>query len=116
MNKIKTALIIALSILVLALGIAYATSVEISREVPGGITINNIIPPTPTSEPPKGDPDERADIDGNGVIDFRDLQAIARKLNTHPASGMDEDVNQDGTIDVLDLAIAARFLGQEVQI
>ena len=103
MNTIgTTTLVIAMLVLVLGLSISYATSAQIFRPVPGSITIN-LVPI-----------EELADIDGNGKVDHRDLVAVARVLNTRPASDMREDINHDGIIDVFDLAIVARYLGREV--
>ena len=90
--------------LVLGLGIAYASSTEPSRSVPGSITINFV--PIQAS----------ADINCDGIIDGQDLMAIAGLLNTQPAGNASGDVNGDGAIDVFDLAIAARHFGLEVQI
>ena len=56
------------------------------------------------------------DIDGNGKVDQRDLKLIARKLNAHPAGVIREDVNRDGIVDVVDLAIVAWHFGQDVRI
>ena len=90
--------------LVIGLGITDASSVEISRSVPGNITIN-YLPIEAT-----------ADINCDGIIDGQDLTAIARLLNAHPVGKAREDVSGDGAIDVFDLAIVARYFGQEVEI
>ena len=88
--------------LALGLGIASATPGEISRSVPGSITINVV------------SIEALADVDGNGIVDQRDLMAVTGRLGTPAAPGEPEDVNRDGIIDVLDLAVIARFLGLEV--
>ena len=87
----------------LGLGIAYGASVEISSSVPGGVTIN--IVPIQAS----------ADVNGDGIVDRRDLAAVTRKLGTHPAGRAREDINHDGTIDIIDLTIIAQYFGQRVQ-
>lgn len=97
-------MILAVLALVLGLGIAYATSTEITRSVPGSITINYL----PIQAP--------YDINCDGIIDEQDLVAVARLLNTHPAWEVREDVNGDGAIDVIDLARVDRRFGQEVQV
>ena len=51
------------------------------------------------------------DVDGNRIVDQRDLMAVNRRLDTPAAPGEPEDVNRDGIIDVLDVAVIARFLG-----
>ena len=100
----KISVIVTVLALVLSLGIAYANSTDISRSVPGSITIN-YLPIQAT-----------ADINCDGTIDSQDLRAVAGLLNTHPAGVVREDVNDDGAIDVIDLAIVARHFGQEVEI
>ena len=97
-------MVLAVLALVLGLGIAYATSTEITRSVPGSITINYL--PIQAS----------SDINCDGIIDGQDLKAVARLLNAHPLGKAREDVNGDGAIDLFDLAIVARHFGQEVQI
>ena len=85
-------------VLALTLGIAYATPVEISRSVPGSITLANILP--------------LGGVDGDGKVDLQDLQAVASKLDTRSTPGASEDTNNDGIIDMPDLAIMAQNLGQ----
>lgn len=89
-------------LIALGLGIAYATSAQVSRSVPGGITVN-IIPIQ-----------SLADIHGDGKVDHQDLMAVIGGLHTRPAGGATEDINHDRTVDVLDLAIVARYFGREV--
>ena len=98
----KAALVIVVLACALGLSIPYAASASISRPVGGSGTIN--ILPIQAS----------ADVDGNGIVDGQDLLAVARKLNTVPAGHAREDVNRDSVIDVIDLAIVARYSGQEV--
>ena len=97
-------MIAAVCLLAFGLGIQYASSAEISRSVPGRITINFLTIQA------------SADIDGNGVVDHRGLMVMAAKLNTYPAGKSREDINHDGLIDVLDLAIVAQYFGQRVEI
>ena len=97
----KAALVFVVLVSALGLGIPYAASASISRPVGGSVTIN--ILPIQAS----------ADVDGNGIVDGQDLLAVARKLNTMPAGDAREDVNRDSVIDVIDLAIVARYSGQE---
>ena len=101
-SRIKGALTIAVLLVAIGLGIAYAASVEISRDVPGAITINFV------------SIQESADIDGNGKVDRQDLEAVARKLNSRSDGEVREDINHDGIVDVADLAIVARYFGQPV--
>ena len=103
-TMLTTALIVALFLVTLPLGIAYAASGQISSPVQGGITIN--ILPIQAS----------ADINGNGKVDHNDLLAVIKKLNSPPLGAAREDINHDGAIDVLDLTIVARYLGQVVEI
>ena len=102
--RIRTPLIAALLALGLGLSSAYAASVEISRHVPAGLTINVL--PIEAS----------ADVDGDSRVDRYDLIAVAKKLGTRPARGETADINHDGIIDVVDLAIVARYFGLEAQI
>ena len=96
--KGKTHLVMAgLLVLALTLGIAYATPVEISKSVPGSITLANILP--------------LGDVDGDGKVDLQDLPAFASKLDTRSTPGASEDINNDGIIDVLDLATVAQNRG-----
>ena len=61
-------------------------------------------------------PSVAADIDDNGKVDHKDLLAISRKLNTLPGGDALKDINNDGTVDVLDLAIAAQYFGWEAKL
>ena len=99
--RIRSAIIIALVVLAIGIGVVRAGVGQISRPVPGGVTIN-LLPPHAS-----------ADIDGNGKIDAQDLLAITGKLNTLAVGDAREDTNHDGVIDVVDLAFVARFLGLE---
>ena len=48
-------------------------------------------------------PGQRADLDGNGVIDLDDLRILNRALNSPATSNQDSrDLNHDGQINVLD--------------
>ena len=93
---------IAILLVSLSVGIAYATSTEITRSVPGHVAINVIRI------------QESLDVNGDGRIDEGDLAAIARKLGAQAEPGAREDVNGDGTIDSLDLALVASYFDQEV--
>ena len=101
--SVKTGLLTFGVLLILGLSIAHATSVTISRPVPGGITV--YVVPT----------EVLADIDGSGVVDQKDLMAISRKLGLLSGPDAVEDINRDGAVDVLDLAIVARYFGLEVR-
>ena len=98
--SITTPLTVVLLALLLGLGIAYAASREISRDIPGSVTINIV------------SIEEILDLERDGSIDHLDLLAISRKLNT--VGGVPEDVNGDGVVDVLDLAVVASYFGREV--
>ena len=87
---------------VMVAGIAYAASVQVSRPIPNGITVNVL------------SIQALADIDGNGIVDDLDLKAIRAKLGTRPNRILPEDINHDGIVDLFDLAIVARYFGLEV--
>ena len=114
---IRLALVVGLVVLGLGAAIAYAASVEISREVPGSVTINLVTHvPLPTSSPvAPGRADAVLDVDRSGRIDSADLRAIAIKIGTTVIGEVKEDVNGDGSVDVLDLAGAASHFGQEAR-
>ena len=82
--------------LFIGIGIGHANSVF--RDVPGGITINQL--PISAS----------ADIDGDGRVGHEDLLAVASSLGRSPSVLAREDVNHDGLVDVVDLAIVGRYL------
>ena len=88
--------------LVAGVAVAYAAAGEISRPVPGGMTISAV--PIKAS----------ADVNRDLVVDRHDLMAVVRNMGSRPVSPVREDINHDGRIDVLDLAIVARYLGEEV--
>ena len=90
--------------LLLGLAITYASGTEVTHSLPG--TVRVIVLPIQWS----------ADIDLNGRVDRGDLVAVATRLNTAVAPGEREDINHDGAIDVLDLAIVARYLGEDVEL
>ena len=98
------ALIFAPCLLALGLGISYAGSSEIAKPVQGGVTIFAV--PIQAS----------ADVNRDGIVNHLDLVDITRKLDTHIVGRAREDINHDRSIDVLDLSIVARYLGQEVQL
>ena len=87
---------------VMVAGIAYAASVQVSRPIPSDITVNVL------------SIQALADIDGNGIVDDLDLEAIRAKLGTRPNGILPEDINHDGIVDLFDLAIVARYFGLEV--
>lgn len=87
---------------VMVAGIAYAASVQVSRPIPSGITVNVL------------SIQALADIDGNGIVDDLDLEAIRAKLGTRPNGILPEAINHDGIVDLFDLAIVARYFGLEV--
>ena len=98
----RNALIIAVFVLTVGLGVGYAASANISKSVPGSITINLVTV------------QGVADVNRDGRVDQQDLLAVSRKLDTYANFGEPEDLNQDGFIDVLDLATVARFLETEI--
>ena len=98
----RTALLIAVFVLAVGLGVGYAASATISKSVPGSITINLV------------NIQQVADVNRDGKVDQQDLLAVTRKLDTIAAFGSSEDINNDGIIDVLDLATVARFLETEI--
>ena len=99
---IRAGFVILLFLAALGLSVAYVSAASISRPVPASITLN--ILPIQAS----------ADVNADGIVDFRDLLAVTRALDTHPAPGAAEDVNHDGVVDVADLAVVALYQGQEV--
>jgi hypothetical protein len=98
---LKWILIAGLSLMAVSVGVAFAGSSEVSRQLPGSVTINIV-----TME-------SLADIGGNGTVDSEDLQAVMDKFNTQSAGGEREDINGDGVIDILDLTLVARLFGRE---
>jgi len=102
-TPIKTALVVAILLLALGLGIAYAASFEISRPIPGGITINLV--PLHMS----------VDINRDGSVDHHDRMAIVGKFHAPSSGETKEDINRDGAVDVLDLALVARYFGKRVE-
>ena len=50
------------------------------------------------------------DVNANGVIDGYDLQQLVGAV----AEDRGEDANGDGAVDVLDLALAARYFGASI--
>lgn len=82
---------------------------------PGGTLINNnlqakidpSIPGLVVTETPR---DTRGDINGDGVVDEDDLDALMSVINTTSSDSeynADADLNNDGVVDVRDLAILA---------
>ncbi len=98
----KSIPLIALCLLALAGSMAYASTREISRDVPGSVTINLV--PIEAS----------LDLDGSGIVDRADLQVIAGKLGQTVGPGDRGDINNDGRIDVRDLAVGGLYLGKGV--
>ena len=99
----KTLLITGVVAGLLVFTIASASSARISKSMPGSVNINVI------------SIQEMADVDGNGIVDHLDLQAVAGAMGTQPVDSAREDVNRDGVVDVLDLALVARYIGREVE-
>ncbi len=103
---IKISLAVAVLLFGICLEVIRADSVQISRSVPGNVTLHVVSGAG------------RADVDRSGKVDHRDLLAISKKFQSRPAAGSsegpDEDVNQDGVIDVLDLAAIGRFFDLKV--
>ena len=102
MTGIKAALTIALFLLAIGLGAIHGGVSDITRPVPGRITVNVL------------SIQASADVDGNGRVDIGDLKEVSRKLNTSTTRRIREDINHDGVVDVVDLAIVARHFGQVV--
>ena len=50
------------------------------------------------------------------VYGSSNLLTVSRELNTRVVGDVPEDVNSDGVVDVLDLAIVASYFGQGVPI
>ncbi|MBZ0292948.1 MAG: hypothetical protein K8L99_10335, partial [Anaerolineae bacterium] len=80
------------------------------------------VPLTPTPEataasvltciPPTESGEMRADVDGNGSIDQRDIQLVQQAYDTlELIPGASPDVNRDGIINILDLSLVASKLG-----
>ena len=86
----------------LVFSIASASTVRISKLVPGSVNINVI------------SIQAMADVDGNGMVDGQDLLAVAGAIGTQPGDNPPADINRDGVVDVFDLALVARYFGQEV--
>ena len=63
-----------------------------------------------------GDGDRLAALDrnSNGIIDADDLQEIAGSFGAPAGEGRTADANGDGVVDVVDLALAGRYYGQQV--
>lgn len=81
---IKSTFIIVLLLVASSLGIVFSASAEISRPVPGSLTINI-------------------------TADHRDLVAVTKKFGASIARDEREDINRDGVVDILDLTLVAQF-------
>jgi hypothetical protein len=66
---------------------------------------------TPTRTPDTGDICDRADVDGDGDVDVRDVVAVAHQLGKKNPD-LRYDVTRDGKVNARDLlaVIACRFL------
>ena len=51
------------------------------------------------------------DLNGDGVVDMKDLAIVVAALDTSPPSDPRADVNGDNMVDVLDLAEIALLIG-----
>ena len=92
---------VALVALALVMALQQAAAFQVSRPVAGRAALN--ILPIQAS----------ADVNGDGVVDHLDLEAVSSGLSTL-SEGDRRDVNGDDVTDVADLAIVARYIGQEV--
>ena len=57
-------------------------------------------------------PRVRADVNGDGVVDIRDLVAVANSIG-QTGRNNDADVNGDGVVDILDVIIVAAAIGND---
>ena len=77
-----------------ALGAGYAVlNTEFNRQVPATVTVRSLA--------------ESADVNGDGIVDGTDLKIVARNLNTSPPGDPRADVDNNGRVDLLDLAFVA---------
>lgn len=67
------------------------------------------VPPTPTRIPCQSDP---GDVDDNGIIDGHDLGQVSSAYMEPTSNDELSDLNNDGEINVLDVILVSRHLGQ----
>ena len=53
-----------------------------------------------------------ADVNQNGTVDILDLTLVANNFGTHPIDNPRTDVNGDGNVNILDLVLVARYFGE----
>ena len=53
-------------------------------------------------------------MNGDAFIELNDLRAVVASLGAHSTDGLASDVNGDGVVDVLDLAIVGTSYGAAV--
>ena len=62
-------------------------------------------------------PEERADLDGSGVVDAADLRIVAADLgNSVPPADPLADLDGNGEVNVVDLSMVAVLLGRQTGI
>ncbi len=88
-------------LLALTAGIAYATYLQISRPLPAVVRVVS-----------DESPELVGDVDGNGVVDIRDLVLVAASFNTSPPANPLADVNKDGIVNLFDLALVSINFGK----
>ena len=101
---VKGTVFTGLVALLLGLGVVFASTTEITHPVPSHVKVSVL--PLQWS----------ADVDFSGRVDFNDLLTVLARLNTSASSGERVDINHDGVVDVVDLAIVARYIGDDVQL
>ena len=100
----KWSVFAAFGTLMLGLGVVLASTTEVTHPVQSHVNITVLRLQW------------SADVDFSGRVDFDDLAAVTARLCSPAYSGDRVGINQDGVVDVLDLAIVARYLGQDVQL
>ena len=53
-----------------------------------------------------------ADVNQNGTVDILDLTLVANNFGIHPIDNPCTDVNGDGNVNILDLVLVARYFGE----
>ena len=55
-----------------------------------------------------------ADVNQNGTVDILDLTLVANNFGTHPIDNPRTDVNGDGNVNILDLVLVAQYFGEVI--